>query len=86
MGWSNVVGYGNIKISKPQKEFHIVNSIKPWNRIQRLDDPYTTPVNTKNAWTSNKNNITNNCSTMEMNTCEKRDVELNNVLKAQKLI
>lgn len=86
VGWSNVIGYGNIKISKPTKEFYVENSVKPWNRIQRLESPFTTPVNTTNAWTPNKNKITNKCNTMEMNTCQKREIELNNVLRAQKLI
>ena len=85
-GWSNVSGYGNIRISKPGKEFEIKNSIKPWNRIQRLTSPFSTPVNTKSAWTNQQNAISSKCDTMEMNTCEKRKVEFNQVLKAQKLI
>lgn len=52
-GWSNVVGYGNIKLTNvdPNNEFVVDNRTTPWNRIQGLDYPYSTPVNIKNAWT-----------------------------------
>ena len=52
-GWSNVVGYGNIKLTNidPQNEFVVDNRTTPWNRIQGLDVPYSTSVNIKQAWT-----------------------------------
>ena len=43
--WSNVTGYGNIKISngKTYKQ-------NPWNRIPPLSMPTSTLVNIHNAW------------------------------------
>jgi hypothetical protein len=51
--WSNSGG-SNIKVSSIDEFSNIVTSNFKTNRLQKLDEPYSTPTNTDLSW-SNKN-------------------------------
>ena len=55
-GWSNASGYGNLILtsycSKPgSNKVDFKTRSHPWNRLEKLDKPYCTTVDTKMAWT-----------------------------------
>ena len=51
-GWSDIIGFGNIQINDIDKnnEFVINNRQSPWNKMEPLQKPYTTPLNSQKAW------------------------------------
>ena len=48
--WSNQRGYGNIVFAKNGKDNKPKINVKPYNRLNRMDCPYSTDVNVQSAW------------------------------------
>ena len=48
-GWSNIKGYGQI-VNNTFENDSVNQNISPWNKIQPMYLPVSTPVNTKYAW------------------------------------
>jgi hypothetical protein len=69
-GWSNVRGYGEI-INNTLENNKISQDISPWNRIQPLYLPTSTPAEIKYAWSPPiSNNLFNNIRS-DCNICPK---------------
>jgi hypothetical protein len=51
--WSNQRGYGNIVMATNDTCNNIRGKVHPWNRIPKLNNPYSSPADIKMAWDLN---------------------------------
>lgn len=52
--WSNHRGYGNIVVATHDTCNNIRGRVHPWNRIPKLDMPYSGPAVIEDAWNLNR--------------------------------
>ena len=86
-GWTNVVGYGNIMTTtiSSNNNFIANNRQVPWNRIEPLSRPVTTPINPDVAWSPPVTQDMYNLVNKECNLCPVEDA-FNSLLEPKKSI
>ena len=76
-GWTNIRGYGGI-INNNMQNNNIQQTISPWNRIQPLYLPTSTPIDIKYAWSPPISTNLFNTIRSDCNICPKHSQTTNN--------